>query len=456
VPARLPSSFLLLPLLLLAALAPTIRAQAQAPIKTTLPNGLRLLVKPEPDTPLVAIDVFVRAGAPQESAQDAGIGSFVAQTLFASTTDSTPEIVTRDINALGGNVAAAWHPDWTQIAALTVKDKMGDALFLLADTLKNADFDSAAVEDVRGQALTALDGRDSDLFQTAYDGLEKTLYAGTSYARPEGGTRTNLLRLTRADLLHYFHRFYVPNNIVVVVVGNVAPDEVIRQVTDDLGDFPRGGRAASGFSEPLPPLTRDLPPVRLFQPGLDQQIVLAGVRAAPVASPDYPALLVANALLGGMKSGRLFTQLREKESLGYDLGSVYNPRLAAGDLAGYVLGAPTKADPATKKEFPTVGPMKDGLLRLFASFGDAPPAPAALLRAKHFLIGAYKIRHERLEDRAALLGAAELSAPDGYKLDSDYAAYINAVTGADVQRVARKYFAHPVISTVEPEATGGG
>jgi len=461
VPIRLPSFVLLLPLLLLAALAPAVRTQAQAPVsqapvKTTLPNGLRLLVKPESDTPLVAIDVFVRAGAPQESASDAGIGSFVAQTLFASTTDSTPEVVARDINALGGNVAATWHPDWTQIAALTVKDKLGDALFLLTDTLKNADFDPAVVEDVRNQALTALDGRDADLFQTAYGGLQKTLYAGTSYARPEGGTRANLLRLTRADLRGYFTRYYVPNNLVVVVVGNVTPDDVARQVTDDLGDFPRAGRAASGFAEPLPPLGRDLPPVRLFQPGLDQQIVVAGVRAAPVASPDYPALLVANALLGGMKSGRLFTQLREKEGLGYDLGSVYDPRLAAGDLAGYVLGAPTKTDPATKKEVPTVGPMKDGLLRLFAGFGDAPPTPAALSRAQHFLIGAYKIRHERLEDRAALLGAAELSAPDGYKLDSDYAAYINAVTGADVQRVARKYFAHPVVSTVEPVATGGG
>jgi len=430
-------------------------ADESAPVKTTLPNGLRIICKPETDTPLVAIDVFVRAGAPQETTANAGIGSFVAHTLFASTPSSTPEIMTREINALGGNVSAAWHPDWTQIAALTVKDKFPDAIFLLANSLKNADFDAATVENVRQQILSELDSRDADLFQTAYGNLQKTLYAGTSYGRPEGGTAGTVRRLTRADLLRYYARYYVPQNLVFVVVGNVTAQAAQQQITDALDDFPRAGRAAPGFSDPLPPLTQDLPPVRVYQPDLDQEIVMAGYRAAPTSGPDYPALLVANALLGGMKSGRLFTQLREKQGLAYDLGSVYNPRLAAGDLAGYVFGAPTRTDPATKKDIPTVGLIKEGLLAQFASLQTTPPTPADLARAQHFLIGSYALRHERIEDRAALLGTAELSAPDGYKLDTDYAKYINAVTAADVQRVAAKYFVHPVISTVEPAAKSG-
>ncbi len=446
--------------LLLGALAalcgPAVRADQGAPVKTTLPNGLRIICKPEADTPLVAIDVFVRAGAPQETAAQVGIGSFVAHTLFASTRDSTPEIMTRDVNALGGNVSAAWHPDWTQIAALTVKDKFPDAVFLLANSLKNADFDAAAVEDARQRILSELDNRDADLFQTAYGNLEKTLYGGTSYARPEGGTADSIRRLTRADLVRYYTRYYVPQDIVFVVVGNVTPQEAQQQITDALDDFPRPGRPAPGFAEPLPPLAGDVPPVRVYQPDLDQEIVMAGFRAAPTSGPDYPALLVANALLGGMKSGRLFTQLREKQGLAYELGSVYNPRLASGDLAGYVYGAPTKTDPVTKKDVTTVGPIKEGLLAQFTALQTAPPTAAELSRAKHFLIGSYALRHERIEDRAALLGAAELSAPDGYRLDTDYAKYVNAVTAADVQRVALKYFVHPVISTVEPTAKGGG
>lgn len=447
--------FFALVLTSLAALSPSAAraGDAVAPVKTTLPNGLRIICKEETDTPLVAIQVFVRAGAPQETAATGGIGSFVAHTLFASTTDNTPEIMTRDINALGGNVSASWRPDWTQVAALTVKDKFKDAVFLLADSLKNATFDPGPVEDARLQILSELDNRDADQFQIAYGNFQKTLYQGTSYARPVGGTAAVISRLTREDLQRYYERYYIPQNMVVVIVGNVTSDDALHTVTDDLGDFPRLVYAHTLHDPaPLPPLTEDLPPVRVYQPDLDQECVVMGYRAAPVASPDYPALLVTNALLGGMKSSRLFTQLREKQGLAYDLGSVYTPRLAGGDLAAYVYAAPTKTDPTTKKEVPTIGLVKDAMRKQFESFGTTPPTSADLARAQHYLIGTNRLRHERLEDRASLLGIAELSSPDGYKQDTDYAHYIQAVTIADVQRVARKYFVHPVISTVEPEA----
>ena len=247
-----------------------------------------------------------------------------------------------------------------------------------------------------------------------------------------------------------------PQNIVIVVIGNVARKP----------RWPKS-RPASGTSRalapplhpppaPLPPLTQSLPPVRVYQTDLTQQLLLAGVRAAPASDPDYPALLVANALLGGMKSGLLFTHLREKEGLAYDLGSLYTPRLTTGDLTAYVYSAPTRTDPVTKKTVPTVGPVKESLFAQFAALAAAPPTPAALARAQHFLIGTDALKHERLEDRATLLGVAELTGPEGYTLDTEFAKHINAVTAADVQRVAKKYFAHPVLSTVEPQMTAGG
>ncbi len=428
-------------------------ADPAAPVKTTLPNGLRILCKQETSTPLIAIDVFVRAGTPQETAGTNGIGSFTAHALFDSTTNDIPENMTSRINALGGSVSAAWHPDWTQISALTVRDRYKDAMALLSDTLENADFDPNALEDTRKQVLSEMDNRDADPFQTAYGRLQAALYAGTSYARPEGGTAETISRLSRADLLRYYTRYYVPKNMVVVVVGNIAPGDAAKVITDDLGDFPRSGAAAMPFLDPLPPLSVDLPAIHTYQPDLTQDCVVVGCRAAPMASADYFPLLVLNALFGSMKSGRLFTELREQQGLAYDLGSVYDPHLAAAALAGYVFSAPTKTDPVTKKEVPAVGLIKNGILAQIKSLQTTPPTPAELSRAQHYLIGSYALRHERLEDRASLLGAAELSAPDGYKRDTDYAKNINAVTAADVLRVANTYFVHPVTSTVEPDTT---
>jgi len=427
-------------------------AEPNAPVKTTLPNGLRIICKQEAGTPLIAIDVFVQAGAPQETAGTNGIGNLAAHALFDSTHDNTPESMTSQINALGGNVSAVWHPDWTQISALTVRDRYDSAISLVGEALQNADFDPVALEETRTQVLTEVDLRDADPFQTAFGSLEKALYAGTSYARPEGGTAETISRLSRADLLRYYDRYYVPTNMVVVVVGSIAPEDAEREIALVLGDFPRTGPAAQPFRDPLPPLSVDTPPIRTYQPELTQSCVVVGCRAAPMASADYFPLLVLNALFGGMKSGRLFTQLREQQGLAYDLGSLYDPHLAAAALAGYVFGAPTKTNPITKKEIPTVGLIKNGILAQIKSLQTTPPTPAELSRAQHYLIGSYALRHERLEDRASLLGAAELSAPDGYKLDTNYNAYISAVTAADVQRVAIKYFVHPVTSTVEPSA----
>ena len=445
------SKSILSALAVLLALVSRVSADPNAPVKTTLPDGLRVICKQDSSTPLIAIDVFVRAGAPQETAETNGIGSFVAHALFDSTQDKPPASMTEAINDLGGNVSAEWHPDWTQISALTVRDKYKDAMFLLSEALETADFDPAAAEDTRGQILSELDSRDADPFQTAYGNLEKSLYAGTSYARPEGGTPDTISRLTRADLLRYYNRYYVPKNMVVVVVGSIAPADAGKVVADDFADFPRTGPAAMPVADPLPPLSVNLPPVHDYQTDLTQTCVVAGYRAAPMDSPDYFPLLVLNALFGGMKSGRLFSELREQQGLAYDLGSLYDPHLAAAALAGYVFGAPTRTDPATKQEVPTVGLIKAGILAQVKSLQTTPPTPAELLRAQHYLIGSYALRHERLEDRASLLGAAEMSTPDGYKLDTDYNASINAVTAADVQRVANKYLIHPAISTVEPD-----
>lgn len=451
----MPLRFLLLCLLSLLAAPALVHADSPV-VKTTLPNGLRVLCRREPGTPLVAVDIFVRAGVAQETVDTAGLGSFVAHTLLASTTSSTPETMSASMDALGGNVTATWHTDWTQVAALTVPDRLSDTLYLLADVLRNADFDGNAVEQARTQMLGEMDARDADQFSTAYGNLQKALFAGTAYARPDGGTPFSLRRLTRSDLVRYYQRYYIPQNIVIVVVGNVSPEAATAQIQASLGDFVRVGTVTAPAGSPLPPLTQPVPPTRVYQTDLTQQLVLAGVRAAPASDPDYPALLVANALLGGMKSGRLFTRLREKGGLAYDLGSLYTPRLTTGDLTAYVYSAPTRTDPVTKKAVPTVGPVKESLFAQFAALADAPPTPAALSRAQHFLIGTDALKHERLEDRASLLGIAELTGPEGYTLDTEFAKYINAVTAADVQRVAQKYFAHPVLSTVEPQLTAGG
>lgn len=434
-------------------------AQADA-ATTTLPNGLRVVCRRDPAVPLVAIDVFVRSD--DAIARQPALGSLLARTLTASTTNVTSESLATQIGDLGGNLAASWQTDTLQIRALVVRDRFRDTSFLLSDILRNADFDpqGTGVEDARQQLLSDIDTGDNGLFQTAYALARKTVYAGSPYALPALGTENDAERLARADLVRAYHRLFVPANMTVVVDGDVDPQYALQKVSADFSDFPMGRGAPSG-RRLLPPeapasLTTDPAPVHKTVPGLAEVCVMVGYQAPSASSPDYPALLVANALLGTMKTSRLFQSLREKLGLGYEVGSLLNTRASGGDLVAYALAAPAYPDKKTKKTVPTVALLQAQILHQSATLKTTPPTTAETLRAVHYLLGADKIRRERLEDRAAILGQETLLHGDAALWETRFARQLKAVTPAEVQRVAARYFVRPAIVVIGPDSAGPG
>jgi zinc protease len=423
-----------------------------APVQVTLPNGMEIVCRKD-STPLVAVDVFVRVGVAQESDADAGISNFVARTILASTADSTPAAMQENIGDLGGNVSSSWQPEWTQISTLTVRDQFQAAILLLSDVLAHADFDRQTVDDTRAQLLSEVDGRDSDLFETDYQGIRSALYPHSGYGLPDGGTLATVQRITREDLIQFYDRYYIPRNFVFVVVGNVDPQKAIRSIESGMDDFPldRTGRRMD-MDPAAPPMPFEPPaPVKIFQPDLAETVVMVGYRVPPASSPDYPTFLVLNALLGGMKTSRMFTDLRDNQGLAYELGSSLNAQIMTGDLTGFVFAPPVHSVPSSLEKIPTVGLLKTQMLAQFTSFKTTPPSPTALARAKHFLIGSYLIKHETIQDRATYLGVSVLTRGTA-DFDTNYADYINAVTAPEITDAATKYFNNPAIATIEPDA----
>lgn len=440
------------------AAAPAKPETASPVERTTLPDGMRVVVKNEPGAPLIAVDVFVKISSDQETPETAGIGNFVADTLLASTGSRTPDVIQSEIAALGGNVSVDREPDWTYISSLTVPDKYDDLVSLLTDVMKDATFDNDVVEERRQDILAEIDNGQASVFDRVYNNLRGDLFSDTGYGLPSLGTARSIQRLPQSQLLRYYREYFVPKNMVVVIVGDIDPARATATFSDDMQDYNpllRGSRRRLPEENPLPILTSDPPPVHDYDTDLSEICVMAGFRAPSMASEDYPALQVLNALLGGMKTSRMFTNLREKQGLAYDLGSFYSPQLYAGDLTAYAFAASTRPDPSTHKDA-ALAEIKDQVLQQIDSFTKVPPTGAELERAKHYLIGAYAIKHERIEDRATLLGIAELTSPYGADMDIDYAKYIDAVTADDVMRVAQKYLVHPVISTIEPDPRNGG
>lgn len=453
-----PRTFALAALLLAAPLASFAQSASVSPaapetVTATLPNGLHVVCRRERAVPLVAIDVFVRSD--DALARQPALGSLLARALTSSTTNVVSDSLATQIADLGGNLAASWQTDTLQVSTLVVRDRFRDASFLLSDILRNADFDpqGAGVDDARQQLVSDIDAGDNSVFQTAYALARKTLYAGSPYAQPILGTEDQAARLARPDLTRAYSRLFVPANMTVIVDGDVDPQYALQKVSDDLADFPAGREARAGRA-PLPPaaLAAAPTPVRKTVPGLAETCVLVGFQAPTASSADYPALLVANALLGTMKSSRLFTALREKLGLGYEVGSLLNTAASGGDLVAYAIAAPTYTDKASKKTVPTEALLQAQVLRQSASFQTVLPTPAETLRAVHYLLGADKIRRERLEDRAAILGQETLLHGDAAAWETRFTRQLRAVTPADVQRVAARYFVRPVVVVIGPDA----
>jgi predicted Zn-dependent peptidase len=434
-------------------------ADSLVPKDVTLPNGIRLIIKQESASELVAVHVFIRAGANEEDEQTSGIGSFVAATLFTGTKNQRPDSIRYMTNALGGNVGAAWDTDFTQLHALTLASNFEDASFMISDVLKFANFPDSEVEKSRKDLLSAFQSRSDDLFTQVYDNMRHTLYAGTSLDRSLNGDPEVIKRLTADDLRRYYAKYYVPRNIVISVVGNVAPERVETSFRNNLADFPRVSSRRPVAIPLTGPTLLDKPVVtKKFRGDLNGAYTLFGFLAPGVGSHDYPAVVVTNALLGGMKTSKLFTTIREKQGLGYEVSSIYPAQVAWSDLSAFVVSA-------AKKEGPDGKPMdmaplvRDALTDSIKSFRETKPSEEDLARAKRYLIGSYLIAHERIERRAFFLGFTEIAQKElgGYQFDTHYADYINAVTAADVQRVAKQYLGNgAVISMILPGDPNAG
>lgn len=286
---------------------------AKETVRKVLDNGLTLIVRPEKGSGLVAVVAMVKAGAAQESIQTAGMGNFVAQLLLAGTRQSSADEVAAVADEVGGNIGAQWHPDFTEIRVVTTSAMFNRAMSLLGECLNESNFEEKYVEQVRADLLKRLHASSDNSFLNAYDSLRGLLYQDNGYKRPTLGFERVVKSATAHDLRKFFSAYYVPNNIVISVAGDVTADQALD----------RAEKAFAGVAPVKLPIDRGVPDetldhssFRATEVDLSAAYLMVGWLAPGVASPDYAAALVAANALGGGKGSIMFREIREKEGNG--------------------------------------------------------------------------------------------------------------------------------------------
>jgi zinc protease len=406
-----------------------------APVKSILANNLGIIIQPENGTEVVSLNAYIRVGGAQEPQGLSGLSSVVAYALCDSTKYESRRKLQQTIQQIGGSVEVLWQPDYTRISITTTKDYLYSAQVFLCDVLKNSVFDKETTQAAIDQALKTRElASTSSMFRIAYTAACEKLYPAHPYAFPYGGNPEETKRIKPSDLKRFYAKNYVPENIVIVVVGRVDAKTVLEKFDVLLGGLENTGNPA----EPIPPPIPKQASLTVQQPNVVSTYMLLNFAMPGAASDDYPAAVVLNALIGEGKSSRLFRRLRDTSGIGYEVGSALVPMSAGSQLVGFIQFIPKK-DSATT--------VRDEMLKVMTGLLVEPPTDEELTRAKRFSVGTYALHHQRVKERANWLGFWEMQRK-GYLEDTDFSAKLEAVTKEDLLRLAKAYLKEPVVVTV--------
>ena len=301
------------------------------------------------------------------------------------------------------------------------------ALALFTDVLLHPAFAEKDLERLRVQRLAGLKARLDDPEAVAGIVFPRLLYGlEHPYGRPDLGTPKSVEGLTREDVVAFQKRLFLPNNASLIVAGDTTPEAITAILEKALEDWKPGEPPRATLPEH--PAAKPVTVYLIDKPGAAQSVLAVGQVGQPRSSPDYFPLTVMNEILGGQFSSRINLNLREDKGYSYGASSQFAFRIGPG---------PFEAGGSVHTEV-----TKEALVELIKELTDItgarPISDDELEFAKEQIIRGFPSRFETTSDVAGTL--AELvfyRLPDDYF--TNYTAKVDAVTGADVNRVARKY-----------------
>ena len=288
-----------------------------------LPNGLRVVVIERHSMPVVTLRMVVKAGAEADPPELPGAAQFVAGLLDEGTTRRSAQETAQAIDQVGGTIqtGAEWDNSFVELSVLTDHSEL--AFDLVADMIIRPAFAPAEVERGRKQTLSSLEIMREDPAYLADAVFNRVELSGTPYGHPADGTPESIRRLSAGDLRDFHARYYLPSNAILAVVGDIPADEAFRRAEKFFGSWQGSSDPPARRSVPGPPVSRDSSRrvVVIDMPESVQTEIRIGNSGIPRDSPDYYALTVANQILGGPATNRLFKALRSQHGLAYGASS---------------------------------------------------------------------------------------------------------------------------------------
>ena len=396
------------------------------PVQRKLKNGARVLIVENHSLPLVAVSVRFLHGIDADRRQKPGLADFVSDMVDEGTKTRSAVNLAEEIEDLAAHLGAGVSLETANVGLNCLTETLPKALELLADVVENPAFRDEDVERVRVLKLTALEQKKANPGALAADEAARILYGPDHpWGQPAGGTPQSIGSITAADLAAFHARWWVPNDAVISVAGDVKAGEIVRLLDEKL---------ASWKPHPLPRLSLPAFPrltrreiVAREKPGTTQAQVWVVGRLFKATDPDAIPMRVANLTLGGLFTSRLNMNLRETHGYTYGVGSSVSLMRRSGTFAA-------RGGIVAKNTVEAVAEYENELQR----FSSGEISDAELSASKEALVRGLPAALETNDAVASAMGnLVSLGLPlDYYRT---FPARVGKVSHADVKRVVKKW-----------------
>lgn len=393
-----------------------------------LGNGIGLRVVSQREVPLVQVTLSI-AGGSRLDGTEPGLASFTARMLTESAGGKDVNALQSELAFLGATLSSQASWDAFIVSLNVPKKSLDAALALMADVVQRPAFTSADIRRQRElRAASILQRRDQPgaLATLAFNSI--VFPAGHPFHNPADGDSLTTSRLDSARVRAFYTRAYVPARAKFIVVGDISAAEASSALGAKFGAWTSAATAAVVPAVSARAVSNNAPTLFLVdKPGAAQSLVSIGGPGVPRSSPDYPALVVMNTLLGESFSSRLNANLRETKGYTYGISSRFGWTPVPG---AFRISSAVRTDVTDSSVIE--------IFRELRAIRDTPVDAVELARGKSYV--ALGIPGD-FETNGQIAG--QLAELDTFGLPltsvSDFITKVNAVTAADVQRVARKY-----------------
>ncbi len=396
--------------------------------RRVLSNGLTILVYPNLTTPSLSARIALKGGAMYDPTEKSGLASFTARAMRRGTAQHTFDAFNEAVESRGVSAGVDAGQTLMEIGGRALKEDTRFLMERIAELALTPSFPADEIEKLREQTRTGLVEMESDTGSVAEMAFRQVLYPeGHPFHNRTAGFLSTLDNIQREDMLAFYAKYFRPDRAIMVVVGDVEPEEIVSQVDELLGAWSPGGEEPEPYEiadVKQPQASRNVVKV---VPGKTQNDIVLGFPAMKRNDPDYYAFGLMNLLLGQIGlMGRLGQNVRDVQGLAYYAGSSFEAGLGAGPWAVRAGVNPASVSRAIESIRHEIERMR------------TEPIPAAEVEGgKKYMTGVLPLRLETSDGLGRSILEMEL-----YNLGFDYIArypgIINALTPTDITSVAER------------------